>query len=188
MAMELQSNHFGGAEWANDAFTALSPVDLHSDKWSTFDNPSFVNSSFTIPPSLFTQGSVERFGQVTPPEELSPPAAAAPPPPFREARHTSIPVEELMNEALFPDHQLQALQDFQPPQQQQQQQKGQQIASDDVSLPQKQQSDQGRATKRRRTSRNPSSASQASATNHMSTDPSTTQAPSDNPQPPKRNR
>lgn len=53
--MELQSDHFGGAEWANDAFTALSPVDLHLDKWSTFDNPSFVNSSFTIPSSLSPQ-------------------------------------------------------------------------------------------------------------------------------------
>lgn len=121
MAMRIQSNHFGSAECANDAFTTFSPVDLHLDKWPTFDNPSFVNPSFTIPPFLFTQGSVERFGQVTPPEELSPAVPPSVPPPFREARHGSIPVEELMGDALFPDHQLQALQDFQPPQQQQQQ-------------------------------------------------------------------
>lgn len=186
MAMQLESHHFGGSDWANDAFTALSPNDdLHSDKWPAFGNSSFSNASFTIPPSLLTQGSVERYGQVTPPEELSPAAAELP----RDARETSIPIEELRNEALFPDDQLQALQEFQP---QQQQQRKRQAPSPDPSSSTKkqdqQQPDDSRPTKRRRASKNTSSASQPSPTNQASTDPSASQAASENPQPPKRKR
>ena len=158
MAMEMETHHFGG-DWANDAFVTLNHNDLQADKWPAFGNPSFSSPTFTIPPSLLTHGSVERFGQVTPPEELSPTTLS------REARETSISVEELRNEALFPDHQLQALQNFQPKSDQQSQPQKQQpqVASPPLSSSSKQpqQQDEGRASKRRRTSSNSSSASQA---------------------------
>jgi hypothetical protein len=79
-------------DWAHDAFVALNnPNTQHSDKWASMQNPAF-----SIPPSLLTQASIERFGQVTPPEEFSP---ADPP---RDARQGSIPVEQLRNETLWP--------------------------------------------------------------------------------------
>ncbi|PVI05465.1 hypothetical protein DM02DRAFT_516760 [Periconia macrospinosa] len=177
----METHHFG-ADWANDAFVTLNQNDLHADKWPSFGNPNFSSPTFTIPPSLLTQGSVERFGQVTPPEELSP---TTPTTLSREARETSIPVEELRNEALFPDHQLQALQNFLPKSDQQSRPQNQpQIPSPPLSSSSKQQQDEGRASKRRRTSRNSSSASQASS---AAADPSPAQS-SDNPQPPKRKR
>ncbi|OAG02473.1 uncharacterized protein CC84DRAFT_1099221 [Paraphaeosphaeria sporulosa] len=122
--------HHGFAEpsWANDAYLALdNGIVSSSDKWAAVlgNAPSFSQSAFTIPPSLLTAASVERYGQVTPPEDLSP--AEPPREPIREG---SIPLEELQNEALFPDHQMQALQDYQP-----------QVAQDEP------------ASKRRRTSR-----------------------------------
>ncbi|KAL1596300.1 hypothetical protein SLS60_008945 [Paraconiothyrium brasiliense] len=112
--MEVEANiHHAFAEpsWANDAYLALDNGEHpSSDKWASFTNaPSFPQSAFTIPPSLLTAASVERYGQVTPPEELSPAE------PLREPlREGSIPLEELQNEALFPDHQVQALQNYQP--------------------------------------------------------------------------
>lgn len=113
MEVEANIHHgFGEPSWANDAYLALDNTALPpADKWSAFSNapPSFPQSPFTIPPSLLTAASVERYGQVTPPEELSPAE------PLREpVREGSIPLEELQNEALFPDHQVQALQNYQP--------------------------------------------------------------------------
>jgi hypothetical protein len=79
-------------DWAHDAFVALNDPNMQrSDKWASLQNPAF-----SIPPSLLTQASVERFGQVTPPEELSPAD------PSREVREGSIPVEQLRNETLWP--------------------------------------------------------------------------------------
>lgn len=107
---------FGEPSWANDAYLAL---DNHSspssDKWAALSNaPAFSQSAFTIPPSLLTAAAaVERYGQVTPPEDMSPAE-----PPRQSLREGSIPLEELQNEALFPDHQMQALQDYQPQQSQ----------------------------------------------------------------------
>ncbi|KAF2439823.1 hypothetical protein P171DRAFT_369478 [Karstenula rhodostoma CBS 690.94] len=103
---------FGEPSWANDAYLALDNAGASSsDKWTAAlsNPPSFSQSAFTIPPSLLTAAAVERYGQVTPPEDLSP--AEPPREPLRDA---SIPLEELQNEALFPGHQMQALQDFQP--------------------------------------------------------------------------
>jgi len=103
MEVDTQQNV---ASWANDAFVALSPP---TDKWPAFSSsPALSQSAFTIPPSLL-HSSVERYGQVTPPEELSPAEV-----PCQLARESSIPLEQLRNEALFPDHQVQALQDYQP--------------------------------------------------------------------------
>jgi hypothetical protein len=79
-------------DWAHDAFVALNNPNMqHSEKWA-----SMQNNAFGIQPSLLTQASIERFGQVTPPEELSP--ADLP----RDARAGSIPVEQLRNETLWP--------------------------------------------------------------------------------------
>jgi hypothetical protein len=84
-----QSQQF---DWAHDAFATLnSPTMPKSEKWA-----SAQNSTFTIPPSLLTEATVERFGQITPPEELSPAD-----PPSQDARESSIPVEQLQNEALW---------------------------------------------------------------------------------------
>lgn len=77
-------------DWAHDAFVALNQHNATTnDKWVPTPN-----NAFSIPPSLLTQASIERFGQVTPPDEMSP---ANPP---RDARDTSIPVEQLRNEPL----------------------------------------------------------------------------------------
>lgn len=130
---------FGEPSWANDAYLALDNGGLSSaDKWAAAlsNAPSLSPSTFTIPPSLLTAAAVERYGQVTPPEDLSP--AEPPREPLREG---SIPLDELRNEALFPDHQMQALQDYQP-----------QVAQDEP------------ASKRRRTSRQ--SSTKASAPPH----------------------
>ncbi|KAF2676493.1 hypothetical protein K458DRAFT_424700 [Lentithecium fluviatile CBS 122367] len=164
--MEVDTNSY---DWANDTFVALHDHGLQasSEKWSTFSNASpFSQSAFTIPPSLLSHGSIERFGQVTPPEELSPAE------PRRDsAREGSIPLEQLKNEALFPDHQLQALQDYQPQQQSSQTQSPTQDG-------------QERASKRRRTSRQ--------STNHTldSTNPTSPQPQQEGRtlQPPKRKR
>ncbi|KAJ4299593.1 hypothetical protein N0V90_004839 [Kalmusia sp. IMI 367209] len=133
-AVDANMDHgFGDPSWANDAYLALDDADdrSFSDKWPDFSSnpPSFSQTTFTIPPSLLTAGSVERFGQITPPEERSP---AEPLPDDVARRESSIPLEELQNEALFPDHQVQALQNYQP-----------------------QQEAQEPASKRRRTSRQP---------------------------------
>jgi hypothetical protein len=68
------------------------------DKWAAaFSGAGAVPSqqAFSIPPSLLTQATVERYGQITPPEELSP--ADLP----RDEREHSIPVEQLRNETTF---------------------------------------------------------------------------------------
>ncbi len=76
---------------AHDAFVALNDPNINPEKWAAMHN-----SAFGIPLSVLTQASIERYGQVTPPEELSPAD------PSRDAREGSIPVEQLMNEALWP--------------------------------------------------------------------------------------
>jgi hypothetical protein len=113
MEFETNMQHgFGEPSWAHDAYLALdtNPVSS-SDKWAATlgNSPSFSHAAFAIPPSLLTAASVERYGQVTPPEDLSPAE-----PPREPLREDSIPLEELHNETLFPDHQMQALQDYQP--------------------------------------------------------------------------
>jgi hypothetical protein len=68
-----------------------------NDKWAAFSGAGAVSTqqTFAIPPSLLTHATIERYGQVTPPEELSP---ADPP---RDEREHSIPVEQLRNETTF---------------------------------------------------------------------------------------
>jgi hypothetical protein len=141
-------------DWAHDAFVALNHSNMqHSDKWA-----SMQPSAFSIPPALLTQASIERFGQVTPPEELSP--ANLP----RDARAGSIPVEQLRNETLWP-------QDTHHQQQQQQQQHSL-SPPDDQDEP---------SSKRRRTSRQ-TTVNQTQASNGTALDQDA------NPQPPKRKR
>ncbi|EDU41432.1 bzip transcription factor [Pyrenophora tritici-repentis] len=84
-------------DWAGEAFTAMQHPSINQlqDKWAAaLSNPSSGSNSqaFAIPPSLLTNGSMERFGQVTPPEELSPQH------PVRNDREASIPVDQLRNE------------------------------------------------------------------------------------------
>jgi hypothetical protein len=88
-------------DWANDAFVALNDPNMQcSEKWTPTET-----LAFNMPPSLLTQASIARFGQVTPPDELSPTDQ------LRNARDGSIPVEQLRNEALWPQqdqHDLQS--------------------------------------------------------------------------------
>ena len=77
-------------DWAHDAFATLNDASMpKSEKWAA----SMQNNAFSIPPSLLTQASIERFGQITPPED-SPSS-----PPLQTVRESSIPVEQLQNEA-----------------------------------------------------------------------------------------
>jgi hypothetical protein len=87
-------------DWAGEAFTALHHPNMNqqNDKWAAaFSGAGAVptQQAFSIPPSLLTHATIERYGQVTPPEELSP---ADPP---RDERENSIPVEQLRNETTF---------------------------------------------------------------------------------------
>ncbi|KAL5117015.1 hypothetical protein ACEQ8H_005101 [Pleosporales sp. CAS-2024a] len=76
-------------DWAHDAFVALDgPAMPKPDNW-----PPAPPSTCGIPPSLLTAGSVQVNGIITPTQ--SPP---------QEAREGSIPVEQLRNEALWPQH------------------------------------------------------------------------------------
>lgn len=87
-------------DWANDAYAAFSDQSKHPEKWAAFGSSAGdLNSTgvFTVPPSLLAH-SMERFGQVTPPSEQSPTESV------RTLREVSIPVEDLMNEALWPQH------------------------------------------------------------------------------------
>jgi len=165
MEVDTQNNQFN---WANDTFAALNDH-VSSEKWLGYSNaPAFAQSGFTIPPSLLSHGSIERFGQVTPPEELSPAD------PRRDsARESSIPLEELKNEALFPDHQLQALQNYEPQQQSSPHDSPVQDASE-------------RSSKRRRTTK--PSASHVHESSPTKSASSQSQQDDANPQPPKRKR
>jgi len=89
--MEVQTAQHQPMDWANDAFDALVSHNMQADKWA-----HRMNSPFTIPPSVLSQASIERYGQVTPPEDLSPASQA------QDAREGSIPVDQLRNETLWP--------------------------------------------------------------------------------------
>ncbi|CAO2653850.1 Nn.00g105830.m01.CDS01 [Neocucurbitaria sp. VM-36] len=158
--MEIQTPH--SFDWAHDAYVALNDPDMKQqhDNWPPFTAAGSMNTSgFTIPPSLLTHATIERFGQVTPPEELSP---TEPRP--NSAREDSIPVDELRNETSWSQHQANATQ-----------------SSKNVQS--SQQNSQEPSTKRRKTSRQTSDAkSQAS-------NPALQQGTDDgNPQAPKRKR
>lgn len=159
--MEVQ--HPQSFDWANDAYAAFSDASKHQNKWAAFSSssaPMDTTTAFTIPPALLTH-STARFGQITPPEERSPADSA------RGAREGSIPVEDLMNESLWPSAGQAYLQS--PPQNTQQ-----------LRSPPE---DEQPSLKRRRTSRQVSSTqAQASAPTQQDEDATA------NPQPPKRKR
>ncbi|CBY02333.1 hypothetical protein IAQ61_006916 [Plenodomus lingam] len=174
--MEIETPH--SFDWANDAYAALdekNAMNSHrqqANHWP-FSAPIASNplpQSFAVPPSLLSHATIERFGQVTPPEDHSPAES-----PRRNSREGSIPVEQLRNETLWPEHHFTSKQSPLAPHGEQQQ------------LP---------SPKRRRTSRtasandsppnltpnqDPASAS-ASASANTNTNTNT------NPQPPKRKR
>ena len=150
-------------DWANDAYAAFADASKQQNKWAAFSSSSGAmdtTQAFTIPPALLTH-STQRFGQITPPEERSPADST------RNVREGSIPVEELMNEALWPSNGSEYQQS--PPQQTQQLQSP---AEDNQP-----------SLKRRRTSRQAAS-SQAQANSSSQQDDDATA----NPQPPKRKR
>ncbi|KAF2732640.1 hypothetical protein EJ04DRAFT_306583 [Polyplosphaeria fusca] len=93
-------------DWAHDTFVALN--ENPTEKWASFNAQQ---SPFAVPPNLLTHSSVERYGQITPPEDkLSPADDVRRDSGYREG---SIPVEHLHNEMPWPvERSLQPLQDF----------------------------------------------------------------------------
>lgn len=149
-------------DWANDAYAAFSDASKHMNKWAAFSSNSMTmdaNTAFTVPPALLTN-STARFGQITPPDERSPAE------PGNTVRAGSIPVEELMNESLWPSDGQQYVQS--PPQ--------------DTQHPQSPLEDSQPSSKRRRTTTQPRSQSQVPAATQLD-DGATA-----DPQPPKRKR
>ncbi|KAF3046736.1 hypothetical protein E8E11_001040 [Didymella keratinophila] len=150
-------------QWANDAYAAFGAAEHQESKWTILSKSSASmdpSVAFTIPPALLTN-STARFGQITPPEERSPADSC------REVRQGSIPVEELMNESLWPSDGQNYLQS--PPQSiQQLQSPPEEVAS---------------SPKRRRTSRQSASTQAQGAVAPQQGEDAT-----ENPQPPKRKR
>lgn len=145
--MEIETPH--SFDWANDAYLALNDPNMKQQQagnWAYSGPQSAHNPAFTIPPSLLSQATVERYGQVTPPEDLSPAEAS------RDTRESSIPVEQLRNETFWPD---------------QQQSAAKHTHTHSHSPPEEQELSQ----KRRRTSRQ-ASTNQSSANNAPQADPS----------------
>ncbi|KAF2259414.1 hypothetical protein CC78DRAFT_585985 [Lojkania enalia] len=82
--------------WADKTFAALNNIDTAPlEKWNPYCSEA---QNYSIPPTLLTSASIERYGQITPPEELSPAE------PFRDGgiRESSIPIEQLQNEVSWP--------------------------------------------------------------------------------------
>jgi hypothetical protein len=105
-------------ERAHDAFYAPNDQNINPKKWAPIQNPAF-----NIPHSILIQASIEQYGQVNPFEELSPAG------PFRDVREGSIPVEQLMNEALWPQQDQQLQEPHQPQQPQSPQRNAQEPSS-----------------------------------------------------------
>ncbi|RAR02268.1 bzip transcription factor [Stemphylium lycopersici] len=87
-------------DWAGEAFTTLHHLDLSQQqdkRAAAFSNPATISTqAFSIPPSLLTLASLERYGQITPPEEHSPTH------PLRsDQREGSLPAEQLRSETTF---------------------------------------------------------------------------------------
>ena len=163
--MEFGTNLF---DWVNDTFVLNSKAGFHSSpaKWAAISNPqvSVPAPTFSIPSSLLTQASIERYGQVMPPRDLYPTQLRR-----NSFREDSIPAEQLQSKPLWPnDQNMQALQNYQP-QQPDRQQQSQQDSPD-------------RASKRRRTSK-PALAGQSPPS-----PPISQQTDNPSPQPPKRKR
>ncbi|KAH9861480.1 hypothetical protein J1614_011227 [Plenodomus biglobosus] len=104
--METEPLH--AFDWANDAYAALNEkntmdsIKQQANNWPfTAPDSKFHHQSFTVPPSLLSHATIERYGQVTPPDHHSPVD-----PPRCDSRESSIPVEQLRNETLWPEHQL----------------------------------------------------------------------------------
>ncbi|KAF2745490.1 hypothetical protein M011DRAFT_137593 [Sporormia fimetaria CBS 119925] len=160
--------------WAQDAYTTLQtidgshdvgPIDL-ANKWPPYSSPeiSYPPSAFANP-SLLTASSIDRFGQITPPDELSPAVAA----------EGSLAKVALQAERLQPDaawQQPSPLTDYSL------------TRPHEEGTESHQPQDSGSSTKRRR------KASQVAADSATSTIPSQpgTASPAPNPQPPKRKR
>ncbi|KAF1849107.1 uncharacterized protein K460DRAFT_365012 [Cucurbitaria berberidis CBS 394.84] len=114
--MEMETPHT--FDWAHDAYLALHDPDMKQQQqqqqqqqqnanWAPFSGAdSMHNSTFTIPPSLLTHAAIERFGQVTPPEDLSPAE-----PRTNSTRENSIPVDQLRNETNWSQHQANGTQE-----------------------------------------------------------------------------
>jgi hypothetical protein len=153
-------------DWAHNAFIALNPADPNnaymdlsasSSKWATFTN---------MRPTLSTQTSIARHGQITPPEDLSP----AEPRCNSVVPQGSMPPAQLLGDLRWPlAHQLQALQESKPPQQTQL----------------RQQTPPDRVPKRRRTVKQ-APADQSQAPHNPAQQPG--QITAADPQPPKRKR
>jgi len=86
-------------DWANEAYAALNDknridsMQHQASDWPFSASDSMSKPSFSVPPSLLTHAAIERYGQVTPPEEHSPAE-----PSHRSECESSIPVGQRRNE------------------------------------------------------------------------------------------
>lgn len=80
-------------DWANEAYTALNDkkridsIHCPTSNWPFSEFDSTSPHDFADPPSLLPHASIERYGQVTPPEENSPEE-----PPHNSDFESSVPV------------------------------------------------------------------------------------------------
>ncbi|KAK7178396.1 bZIP transcription factor [Paraphaeosphaeria sporulosa] len=104
--MDLDTRNTRGLEWPHHALFSLNGNDTQKSA-AIGSNDHGLN----IPHSLLSTTTVERYGQITPPEANSPAD-----PCYGSAREASIPIDQLQNEALWPDdQQVQHLGKYQPP-------------------------------------------------------------------------
>ncbi|PSN72569.1 hypothetical protein BS50DRAFT_617765 [Corynespora cassiicola Philippines] len=165
--MDLDTHNTNRLDWAHNAYFALN-ADKDEQTPAAAGWPTYTNApSFTIPPSLLNDAAIERYGQITPPEDPSPADQC-----HQQMRESSIPVDELQNEVLWPDDQhMQLLQDYQP----------RQSEPDTETQPQVQ--PMTRASKRQRSAKQkPASQKTAAPKPEQQSDPTA------NPQPQKRKR
>lgn len=98
-ALDCETTSFD-VDWVHSTFETLNKdhMILDHEKWQSFD-PS---QTYALPPSLASQASIERYGQVTPPDELSP---ASPPRDYPLRDYSSPPKEQASTEVTWaPDH------------------------------------------------------------------------------------
>ncbi|KAF2868235.1 hypothetical protein BDV95DRAFT_160971 [Massariosphaeria phaeospora] len=167
-------------DWAHLAYVTLN-AGGPGDKWPPYSSahqPHFPSTAFTVAPALLTQATVERHGQVTPPDDLSPADTCDRRDSFREG---SVPLDQLRNETSWPANgQFQALQDYQP------------MPSSSLEHPESleqsdlQRSPEERTPKRRRTRRSTEVQHRAESETRYLAPP--TASPTNDAEPPKRKR
>ncbi|KAF2179535.1 hypothetical protein K469DRAFT_693916 [Zopfia rhizophila CBS 207.26] len=152
--MDTVNNPF---DWVNSTLLTLG-ANLPPSPKKCPGSESFTfapQASCTIPPSPITESSIERYGQITPPDDLSPVESRW----HSTFRHGSIPLEQLQNETLWPADQFTSLGNMEmrryPRPQSQPQSQSQSQSQEPETSP------SGPSSKRRRSPKTPSTTSRS---------------------------